>query len=102
MDTGWLLRDGEVLASTVRPTGWRARIVSSHDFVEGVGAIVISGPALSLGVAVARLGSASRLRVVSPSRPIHLIGVGRHAVAVRREIASRLRAGDELELRIAS
>ena len=102
MESGWLLRDGEVLASTLHPTGWRGRVLSSRGFREGVGAIVVTGPAFTLGLSVARLGDASRLRVLSPARAVHLIGPGRHAVLVRPEIASKLRAGDELELRLAS
>ena len=102
VQTGWLLRDGEVLASTVKYRGWRSHLVTKKNFTEGIGAIVIAGPALSLGVPVARLGEASRLRAISTHSRPHLVGFPRQAIAVKPEIAARLRTGDELEFRVAS
>ena len=98
---GWLIRDGEVLASTVTPSGWRSHVVAPDQFTRGVGAVVITGPALVVGVPVARLGDASRLAHVSTSRVVHVVGPGRHAVALVREIADDLHVGDDLQFREA-
>ena len=102
MESGWLLRDGDVLASTAREQGWRARIITSHSFNDGVGAVVVSGPALCVGVRVARLGDASRLRHVASPRFPRVVAPARHALAVKKEVAAQLRVGDELELRLVS
>jgi hypothetical protein len=102
VESGWLLRDGEVLASTSQPSGWRARFVSARSFEPGVGAVLVAGPALCLGTAVARLGDASRVRTLSNSRRPHLIAPTRYGVALKSELAERVRVGDELELRRAS
>lgn len=100
MQSGWLLRDGEVLASTVRPSGWHARIVTPSSFALDVGALVLSGPVLCFGVSVARIGEASRLRALDSAKLPRVVGPMRHAVALRSEVAARLRVGDELELRV--
>jgi hypothetical protein len=102
MDEGWLIRDGEVLASLVAPRGWRRRIVSPREFDDGVGAVVVTGPAVVVGAAVARLSDASHLCSLSTRTPVHVIGPGRRAVAVVPTVASTLHKGDDLQIRQAS
>jgi hypothetical protein len=102
MREGWLIRDGEVLASSVHPNGWRAHLVSSDQFANGIGAVVVTGPAVVIGAAVARLGEKSRLESVSVAGPVHVIGPGRQAVALVSDIATELRVGDDLQFRDAS
>jgi hypothetical protein len=99
---GWLIRDGEVLASLVAPRGWRRLVISTRDLDDGVGAVVVNGPAVVLGTPVARLSSESGLRSVSRRSPVHVVGPGRRAVAVVPAVASALRAGDDLHIQRAS
>jgi hypothetical protein len=102
VQSGWLLRDGEVLSSTMRASGWHARLVTPHSFAADVGAVIVTGPALCWGVPVARLGESSRLRALHCTKRPRLIGPTRHGVALRSEVAALLRVGDELELRVTS
>jgi hypothetical protein len=102
MEEGWLIRDGEVLASLVARRGWRGRIVSAREFDDGIGAVVVTGPAVVLGAAVARLSDASNLRSLSTRTPVHVIGPGQRAVAVVPHVASTLHKGDDLQIRHAS
>lgn len=86
----------------MQASGWHSRIVTPHSFESDVGAVIISGPVICWGVPVARLGQASRLRTLHSTTRPRLIGPTRHAVALRREVAERLRVGDELELRVTT
>lgn len=102
MRAGWLIKDGEVLASLVAPEGWRAHLVSPKEFSGGVGAVAVTGPALVVGAAVARVGTASHLRQVSQKGPVHWVGPGRTAVAVVPTVAAALNPGDEVHIKAAS
>jgi hypothetical protein len=97
--SGWLLKDGEVLASVVWLDGWRAHVVSKREFTDGIGAVAVDGPAVVLRTPVVRVSDESHLRTVSTRRPVHLVGPGRHAIALVPELASALSAGDELQIR---
>ncbi len=101
MQEGWLIRDGQVLASSVHPSGWHARVVSARLLTDGVGAVVVTGPAVLVGVAVARLGTSNRLRSVESPKPLHVVGFGHQAVAVPSEVAAALHIGDDLQFRVA-
>jgi len=100
MREGWLVRDGEVLASTIQATGWRGVVVTPRHFGDDVGAVVVSGPALVVGAGVAHLGEASRLRALSPHETLHVVAPGRQAIALRRELVARVTVGDDLQFRV--
>lgn len=101
-DEGWLIRDGEVLASVVSPHGWRRHVVSPRALDHGVGAVVVTGPAVVLGAPVARLTEASALRSLSRRSPVHVVGPWRRAVVVVPSVASALHEGDDLHIQRAS
>jgi hypothetical protein len=101
MHEGWLIRDGEVLASALFPSGWRARLVSPRSFPDEIGAVAVVGPAVVVGTGVARPDDAGRLRSVRGPAPARLVGPGRHAIALRAEVTVRLRAGELVELRVS-
>ena len=102
MESGWLLRNGEVLASTAQIRGWRARIVTTNHFGDGVGAVIVNGPAISVGVAFARLGEENRVNSLHLSRRPHMVTFSRVGIALTNDVASRVKVADELELRAGS
>jgi hypothetical protein len=102
MQEGWLIRDGEVLASAVRHGGLSAHAVSRRTFSGGVGAVVINGPAVVVGAPVARVGDADRLAGVSKGHAIHIVGFGRRAFALSPSVAMTLRPQDTVEFRSTS
>jgi hypothetical protein len=99
---GWLIRDGEVLASAVRLGGLSAHAVSRRQLSGGIGAVVVDGPALVMGAPVARVGDADRLAGVSRGHSIHVVGFGRRAFALSPSVASSLRPEDTVEFRSTS
>jgi len=96
---GWLLRDGEVLASAVRPAGLSAHAVSRRQLSSGVGAVVVDGPAVVLGASLVRVDGHCHLATISLGHVIHLVGFGRRAYAVAPTVASNLRPQDTVEFR---
>lgn len=102
MSEGWLISDGRVLASSLGPAQPREWLVGPGALPEGVGALVVAGPAVVVGHPVVRLGPASRVAALDRPRPLSLVGVGRHAVVVREELASQLAVGDEVQYRVVA
>jgi hypothetical protein len=96
---GWLIRDGEVLASAVRHGGLSAHAVSRRQLTGDVGAVLVVGPALVVGAAVARIGECDRLAAVSKGHGIHVVGFGRRAFALSPSVSSSLRPADTIEFR---
>jgi hypothetical protein len=99
---GWLIRRGEVLASARHPSGFAAHAVGRGQFVDGVGAVIVDGPAVVIGVALARVDRSGRLSQVRQPGGVHVVGPGRHAIAVDRAVASQLHCDDEVEFRAAT
>jgi hypothetical protein len=99
---GWLIRDGEVLASGVRLEGLAGFVVAPRSFSDGIGALVVEGPAVVLRSPVVRMGESGRIGALDVRGPVRFVGPGHHAVIVRRDIADRLRVGDEIHFRVTT
>jgi putative heme iron utilization protein len=97
---GWLIRDGVVLASAMRPNSGAAHAARSSQFTNGLGAIELRGPAFVMGVAIARLDQDDRIREVEPGSRLHLVGFGRRAYALAPAVASGVHVNDAVEFRV--
>lgn len=96
MESGWLLGDGDVIASATTPSGWRARFVTPSDLSEQVGAALVTGPAISFGLCAAEVRDDDTVIGISLGHGVRFLPAGRRLV-LKREVAERAqRASDVL------
>jgi len=96
VESGWILGDGDVIASATTPSGWRARFLTPADLSDQVGAALVTGPAISFGLCAAEVRDDDTVMGISLGHGVRLLPSGRRLV-LKREVAERaLRASDVL------
>ncbi len=99
MESGWLLGDGDVIASTVTWTGWRHAIVTSSQLASEVGAVVCHGPVVSFGVCVAEVSPDGSLSQVTTRSLLHARVRGRH-ILLKPDVADVARRANDVRWQV--